>query len=220
MINGKSHTPSKCFYTICLIIHLFSVDPCVASWTMKMLVLSFYSFLTASLLTLNFAVLSALPEPPVLAPRRGVTRRWRRQRFLERCQMRRLRLMELVASYWIIVTFEIKILLNIEVVIVVLHPLDTSGLMWMCSMIAPPSVSIVSHINQGVCVGGSSGPGSQFGVKIERLYFVTFPNYTHRAFQDDKPYGSGYSQVQYLQIKTTSQALSLSRHRYRRRMGR
>eukprot|EP00090_Calanus_glacialis_P014162 TRINITY_DN2285_c0_g1_i1.p1 TRINITY_DN2285_c0_g1~~TRINITY_DN2285_c0_g1_i1.p1 ORF type:complete len:139 (+),score=29.70 TRINITY_DN2285_c0_g1_i1:62-418(+) len=75
------------------------VDPCVASWTMKMLVLSFYSFLTASLLTLNFAVLSALPEPPVLAPRRGVTRRWRRQRFLERCQMRRLRLMELVASY-------------------------------------------------------------------------------------------------------------------------
>eukprot|EP00092_Neocalanus_flemingeri_P057616 GFUD01068521.1.p1 GENE.GFUD01068521.1~~GFUD01068521.1.p1 ORF type:complete len:117 (-),score=35.51 GFUD01068521.1:48-398(-) len=66
--------------------------------TMKMMVLSFCSCLATCLLTLNFAVLSALPEPPFLAPRRGVARRWRRERFLERCQMRRLRLMELVAT--------------------------------------------------------------------------------------------------------------------------
>ena len=71
----------------------------VTSWTARMVVLSVYSVLTASLLALNFAVLSLLPEPPTLAPRRGVTRRWRRQRFLERCQMRRLRLMELVETY-------------------------------------------------------------------------------------------------------------------------
>merc|ERR1712098_438706 len=80
-------------------IHTFGYDPRVASWTMKMVVLSFYSVLTASLLTLNFALLSVLPEPPTMAPRRGVTRRWRRKRFLERCQMRRLRLQELGETY-------------------------------------------------------------------------------------------------------------------------
>jgi len=79
--------------------HTLGYDSKVTSWTMKMVVLSFYSVLTASLLALNFAMLSVLPEPPTLAPRRGVTRRWRRQRFLERCQMRRLRLLKLVDTY-------------------------------------------------------------------------------------------------------------------------
>lgn len=65
----------------------------------KMVVVAVYSLTTALLLGLHFLVLSGLPEPPVLAPRRGLTRSWRRQRFMQRCHTRSARLMELLADY-------------------------------------------------------------------------------------------------------------------------
>ena len=64
----------------------------------RMAVVFWYSVTTALLLSLNFLVLSSLPEPPALAPTRAVTRRWRRLRFLHRCQTRRSRLLELTQS--------------------------------------------------------------------------------------------------------------------------
>ena len=54
----------------------------------RMLVVSCYHLITTLLLTINFILLTALPEPPMMAPKRGVTRRWRRERFLERCKTR------------------------------------------------------------------------------------------------------------------------------------
>ena len=58
---------------------------------MRMLVVSCYHLVTTVLLTINFLLLTALPEPPMVAPKRGVTRRWRRERFLERCRTRHFR---------------------------------------------------------------------------------------------------------------------------------
>merc|ERR1712106_361278 len=54
-----------------------------------------YSLISASLLLLQFTILTLLPEPPCLSPRRGVTRKWRRERFLERCIERKQRLLEM-----------------------------------------------------------------------------------------------------------------------------
>merc|ERR1712115_575948 len=64
----------------------------------RSLVLAWYHLVTTLLLTINFILLTSLPEPPVLAPRRGVTRRWRRERFLERCRTRNLRLSTLFST--------------------------------------------------------------------------------------------------------------------------
>eukprot|EP00090_Calanus_glacialis_P014007 TRINITY_DN2263_c0_g1_i1.p1 TRINITY_DN2263_c0_g1~~TRINITY_DN2263_c0_g1_i1.p1 ORF type:complete len:107 (+),score=25.80 TRINITY_DN2263_c0_g1_i1:69-389(+) len=55
-----------------------------AAFSVKMMVLSIVFFVSSSLLTINLAIISALPDPPILTPRRGVTRRWRRERFSER----------------------------------------------------------------------------------------------------------------------------------------
>ena len=65
----------------------------------KLMVAAVFSLSSALLLGLHFLVLSGLPEPPVLAPRRGLTRAWRRQRFMQRCHTRSARLMELLAEY-------------------------------------------------------------------------------------------------------------------------
>ena len=58
---------------------------------MRVMLVAWYHLVTTALLAINFILLSALPEPPLMAPRRGVTRRWRRERFRERCQTRHSR---------------------------------------------------------------------------------------------------------------------------------
>ena len=58
---------------------------------MRMMLEAWFHLVTTVLLAINFILLSALPEPPVMAPRRGVTRRWRRERFRERCKARHSR---------------------------------------------------------------------------------------------------------------------------------
>ena len=69
---------------------LFS-EPSVGVKGLRMVVVACYHLITIVLLTINFLLLTGLPEPPMMAPKRGVTRRWRRERFLERCKTRHFR---------------------------------------------------------------------------------------------------------------------------------
>ena len=64
--------------------------------SLRLAIVSLYALITATLLSLHILVLTALPEPPALAPRRGLTRRWRRQRFRERCRTSKLRIQEML----------------------------------------------------------------------------------------------------------------------------
>ena len=58
----------------------------------RVLLVAWYHLVTTFLLTINFLLLSVLPEPPQMAPRRGVSRRWMRERFMQRCRTRQARL--------------------------------------------------------------------------------------------------------------------------------
>merc|ERR1712055_274184 len=56
----------------------------VTPYHVKTVVLLIISFVKSSFIDLPNLIVSSVPEPPVLTPRRGVTRRWRRERFMMR----------------------------------------------------------------------------------------------------------------------------------------
>ena len=48
--------------------------PSPLQYSLRLVTITIYSLTSLSLLLLSFSLLTLLPEPPVLAPRRGLTR--------------------------------------------------------------------------------------------------------------------------------------------------